>query len=201
MTQRLQYLTATTEKKDQELIELRNNIELLRQQSQEAIQNSQNNLPPGTPCLSRRHTINADETNNQNGVGNGVPPMTRQLSTDSVSSLNSLSSNCSLSSSANCSSNNKSKKKKRGWLRSSFSKAFSRSRKNRNGSVSDVEDFRRMTTDPDIIHNTDVSAPSSPLLNNHSMDNNSQNFKISQSSSALVLIVFTLVDLKRFFVF
>jgi len=74
MTQRLQHLTATTEKKDQELLELRRNIELLRKQSQEAIQNSnaiQNaNLPPGTPCLSRRHTINADEST-PNGSSNG----------------------------------------------------------------------------------------------------------------------------------
>lgn len=184
MTQRLQHLTATTEKKDQELLELRKNIEMLRRQSQEAIQNTAANLPPGTPGLSRRHTMNPG--NGSNGItGNGVPPMTRQLSTDSVSSLNSLSSACSLSSSANCSSNNKSKKKKKGWLRSSFSKAFSRSRKNRNGSVSDVEDFRRMQVDHDVMNNTDVSAPSSPLLNNHVVNGSSQNLKISQSSSAI----------------
>lgn len=109
--------------------------------------------------------------------------MTRQLSTDSVSSLNSLSSACSISSSANCSSS-KSKKKKKGWLRSSFSKAFSRSRKNKNGSVSDVEDFRRLQTDGDVINNTDISAPSSPLLNNHVLNSSSQNLKVSQSSSA-----------------
>lgn len=89
--------------------------------------------------------------------------MTRQLSADSVSSLNSLSSACSVGSSANCSSA-KGKKKKKGWLRSSFSKAFSRSRRNRNGSVSDVEDFRRMQGDVDGPMHGDVSAPSSPLL-------------------------------------
>ncbi|EEB17694.1 conserved hypothetical protein [Pediculus humanus corporis] len=179
MTQRLQHLTATTEKKDQELLELRKNIELLRKQSKELQNSSSSNLPPGTPCLSKKNMPNSDDL-----IVNGASPMTRQLSTDSVSSLNSLSSACSISSSANCSSG-KSKKKKKGWLRSSFSKAFSRSRKNKNGSVSDVEDFRRLQTNGDIINNTDISAPSSPLLNNHVLNTSSQNLKVSQSSSAI----------------
>ncbi|KAK6631851.1 hypothetical protein RUM43_013917 [Polyplax serrata] len=179
MTQRLQHLTATTEKKDQELLELRKNIEMLRKQGRE-FENGTSNPPPGTPCLSRRHQSNTDEI-----ITNGAGTMTRQLSTDSVSSLNSLSSACSISSSANCSNSNKGKKKKKGWLRSSFSKAFSRSRKNKNGSVSDVEDFRRLQTDHDVVHTEDLSAPSSPLLNNHVLNISSQNLKISHSSSAL----------------
>lgn len=61
MTQRLQHLTATTEKKDQELLELRKNIEMLRKQSKE-MQNG-GNLPPGTPCLSRRNTVDDNGTN------------------------------------------------------------------------------------------------------------------------------------------
>lgn len=139
MTQRLQHLTATAEKKDSELLELRQTIELLRKQSVEAGLTSQNL----SPSLARRHTINTTDPNESN--------ISRQLSTDSVSSLNSLSSACSLSSTPI--SQETEKKKKRGWLRSSFNKAFSRTKKHRNGSVSsDAED------------KVDMSAPPSPLL-------------------------------------
>lgn len=61
MTQRLQHLTATTEKKDQELLELRKNIELLRKQSKELQNSSSSNLPPGTPCLSKKNMPNSDD--------------------------------------------------------------------------------------------------------------------------------------------
>lgn len=69
MTQRLQHLTATTEKKDQELLELRKNIELLRKQSKD-MQNTSSNLPPGTPCLPRRHAVNNDEITSNGKKGN-----------------------------------------------------------------------------------------------------------------------------------
>ncbi|XP_046669946.1 protein sickie isoform X3 [Homalodisca vitripennis] len=144
MTQRLQQLTATAEKKDSELLELRQTIELLRKQSVEAGLTSQNL----SPSLARRHTIN---TATDSAAGSNIA---RQLSTDSVSSLNSLSSACSLSSAAH--TTDADKKKKRGWLRSSFNKAFSRTKKNRTGSVSDAEDSKGMSSD--------LSAPSSPLL-------------------------------------
>ncbi|KAE8747145.1 hypothetical protein FOCC_FOCC006143 [Frankliniella occidentalis] len=169
MTARLHQLTSSSERKDSELLELRQTIELLRKQSVEAgltsayIQNM-------SPNLTRRHTVTD---------GEGMT-MSRQLSTDSVSSLNSLSSACSHSSSAHPACGSPGNKKKKGWLRSSFSKAFSRSKKNKNGSVSDVEDARGMLSD--------LSAPSSPLLNGGNSTLSSlanQNTKLSQSSSAI----------------
>ncbi|XP_018575253.1 neuron navigator 3 isoform X2 [Anoplophora glabripennis] len=85
MTQRLQHLTATSEKKETELQELRQAMDSLRAQSIQA------------------------------GIGNGLA---RQPSSDSVSSLSSA-----------CSLEKHDKKKKKGWLRSSFTKAFSRNAK------------------------------------------------------------------------
>ncbi|KAF5274425.1 hypothetical protein FQR65_LT04341 [Abscondita terminalis] len=85
MTQRLQNLTATAEKKDSELSELKAAMEALRAQS------------------------------SQVGIGLGLA---RQPSSDSVSSLSSA-----------CSLEKHDKKKKKGWLRSSFTKAFSRNAK------------------------------------------------------------------------
>ncbi|XP_046739930.1 protein sickie isoform X1 [Diprion similis] len=146
MTQRLQYLTATAEKKDSELQELRDTIERLRKQSAEAGLNASNQ---NSATNGRRHTLGDSESttgctgSNSNHQGSS---MARQLSADSVTSLNSLSSACSASS----------HHKKKGWLRSSFSKAFSRSRKNRHGSVSDAEDCKDGPGE--------MSAPNSPRL-------------------------------------
>nr|CAD7446203.1 unnamed protein product [Timema bartmani] len=157
---------------DTEMIELRQTIELLRKQSVEAGLTSAH-IQSMSPSLVRRHTINTEPTPTTTDANN--TNILRQLSADSVSSINSLSSICSLAGSP-LALDGLCKKKKRGWLRSSFSKAFSRSKKNRNGSVSDVEDSRG-------IH-SDLSAPSSPLLNApHQM--NGAPIKGSQSSSAI----------------
>jgi len=61
MTQRLQHLTATTMKKDQELLELRRSVELLRQQSKEIQTNGVDGCS-GTPLLPRRHTIASEDS-------------------------------------------------------------------------------------------------------------------------------------------
>ncbi|XP_048506232.1 protein sickie isoform X2 [Athalia rosae] len=146
MTQRLQHLTATAEKKDSELQELRDTIERLRKQSAEAGLNATNQT---ASTNGRRHTLGDSEGttgctgSNSNHQGSSIA---RQLSADSVTSLNSLSSACSTNS----------HQKKKGWLRSSFSKAFSRSRKNRHGSVSDAEDCKDGPGE--------LSAPNSPRL-------------------------------------
>lgn len=78
MTQRLQTLTLTAEQKDSELTELRQTIELLRKQSVEA---------GLTVAKMTRHGAC--------GGSDGDSLMARQLSADSVSSINSISSTCS----------------------------------------------------------------------------------------------------------
>ncbi|XP_013777844.2 neuron navigator 3-like, partial [Limulus polyphemus] len=129
MTDRFQHLTATAEQKDSELGELRNTIEDLKKQSTEA----------GLTKMALQ-SMQAVERTMQG-------KMSRYLSTDSVSSVNSQSSIYSTSSVRYDSADDKGKKKKKGWLRSSFSKAFSRSKKNKNGSVSDVEDLKQFQSD------------------------------------------------------
>ncbi|XP_062586338.1 neuron navigator 3-like isoform X4 [Saccostrea cucullata] len=174
MTARLQHLTSTAEQKasdkvrlrskqekDSELNELRATIEALKRQSGLSIPDP-TILSPGA---GRRHTSPEGR-------------ITRQLSTDSVSSINSLSSACSTASQQSAATDGEAgrRKKKKGWLRSSFSKAFSR-KKNKSGSMSDCEvEVGQMRSN--------FSAPNSPLLQIH-MPNGQGLIKGSHSSSAL----------------
>ncbi|XP_033236795.1 protein sickie isoform X1 [Drosophila pseudoobscura] len=143
MTNRLQQLTATSERKDGELTDMRQTIELLRKQSiqaglttahmQSMGQNQNHQLqsqpgdqkpPPGPGGSRSASNVNGNGTGN--GNGNGIPiglGMVRQHSTDSMCSLNSISSGCSAAQDKNKAN------KKKGWLRSSFTKAFSRNAK------------------------------------------------------------------------
>ncbi|XP_072145745.1 uncharacterized protein [Dermacentor andersoni] len=140
MTSRLQHLTVTAEQKDSELTELRSTIEALKKQSAEA----------GLTKMALQSMAAVQRTLQDQH-------MSRQLSADSMSSVNSASSACSNASTRHEESCKNKHKKKKGWqLRSSFSKAFSRSKKNRHGSVSDVEDIRAL--------HSDSSTPNSPLL-------------------------------------
>lgn len=178
MTTRLQHLTATAEQKDSELNELRNTIEALKKQSAEAgltkmaLQSMQAvQRSTGVPNLVRRHTFNTTKD-----TALQESRISRQFSTESMSSANSLSS----TSIKNAESNSAKKKKKKSWFKSSFSRAFSRSKKNKNGSVSDVEDMRQFQSDS--------STPNSPLLGScHHLSNGNiaQSLKLSHSSSAI----------------
>ncbi|CAL1287848.1 unnamed protein product [Larinioides sclopetarius] len=178
MTSRLQHLTASAEQKDCELMELRNTIEALKQQSAEAgltkmaLQSMQAvQRSTGATHLVRRHTFNTTKD-----TALQEHRISRQFSTDSMSSVNSCSSACSGNSGKSGDALSDKKKKKKGWLRNSFSKAFSRSKKNKNGSVSDVEDLRHLQSDS--------STPNSPLLGSgHTTNGNG--LKQSHSSSAL----------------
>ncbi|XP_016961856.1 protein sickie isoform X6 [Drosophila biarmipes] len=137
MTNRLQQLTATAERKDGELTDMRQTIELLRKQSIQAGlttahmqsmgvqtqgQGAGMQAQPGqTAAELKPPSTAAQRTTNNNG------PLTlgmqRQHSTDSMCSLNSISSGCSAAQDKNKAN------KKKGWLRSSFTKAFSRNAK------------------------------------------------------------------------
>ena len=99
------------------------------------------------------------------------PSMSRQLSSDSVSSVTSQATNLSSISSqlpGSCSPSPSPSMKKKSWLRNSFSKAFSRSSKrpqgsSRQGTGSDSED----SSGPVHGNGSTWSAPSSPMLASH----------------------------------
>ncbi|KAL4706878.1 hypothetical protein ACJJTC_010112, partial [Scirpophaga incertulas] len=111
MTQRLQQLTATAERKDSELTELRQTIELLRKQSIQAglttaHMQSMGIRADGVNVTGQEPSAQAQQSSPQRTqTGNGA--ITRHLSTDSVSSINSLSSGSSMP--------HDKKHKKKGW--------------------------------------------------------------------------------------
>lgn len=134
MTERLHQLSATAEQKESELTQLRQTIELLRKQSiQAGLTSAHIQSMSQEQSNNRLSTANSIEStpssNNGNGSGSSAPPtaaasttdlsIERHLSSDSMCSLNSQSSACSAHD----------KKKKTGWLRTSFKKAFSRNPK------------------------------------------------------------------------
>ncbi|CAG9575699.1 unnamed protein product [Danaus chrysippus] len=126
MTQRLHQLTATAERKDSELTELRQTIELLRKQSIQAglttaHMQSMGIRADGVNMTGQEPPQNQTQQSSPQRLAQGNGAITRHLSTDSVSSINSLSSGSSVP--------HDKKHKKKGWLRSSFTKAFSRNAK------------------------------------------------------------------------
>ncbi|XP_042211886.1 neuron navigator 3-like isoform X4 [Homarus americanus] len=205
MTNRLQQLTATSEQKDSEVMELRKTIEALRQQSVDAgltvaclqstspdhhhhhhhhlhstpspTRHHHSQHPPNIASCSVLNVTTGSRSSSPEKPGHDVArrhtftgnckdlvvcefseaggKLVRGTSVESVSSVSSACSATSHTSNHDKSDSSKSGKKK-GWLRSSFSKAFSRGHKKSKpgGSVSDMEGCDR----------GDCSAPSSPQL-------------------------------------
>ncbi|XP_004685555.2 PREDICTED: neuron navigator 1 isoform X2 [Condylura cristata] len=152
MTSRLRHLAETAEEKDTELLDLRETIDFLKKKNSEAQAVIQG-------------ALNASETTPKE------LRIKRQNSSDSISSLNSITSHSSVGSGKDADAK---KKKKKSWLRSSFNKAFSIKKGPKSASsYSDIEE----------IATPDSSAPSSPKLQHGSTETASPSIKSSNSSS------------------
>lgn len=102
------------------------------------------------------------------------PLMSRQLSSDSVSSVTSQATNLSSVSSispnqppGSCSPSPSPSLKKKSWLRNSFSKAFSRSKRPQGGSRQGTGSDSEESSGPVRGNGSTWSAPSSPMLASH----------------------------------
>ncbi|XP_028849437.1 neuron navigator 1-like isoform X2 [Denticeps clupeoides] len=155
MTTRLQMLSVTAEQKDTELFDLRETIETLKTKNSEAqavIQGALSNPDPAPKELRIR----------------------RQNSSESICSLNSITSHSSVGSLKE----HEKKKKKKSWLRNSFNKAFSIKKGSKPGSLySDIEE----------IVTPDSSAPSSPKMP-HEGGDIPESLQSSQSATSSVII-------------
>ncbi|XP_075709736.1 neuron navigator 1 isoform X6 [Rhinoderma darwinii] len=154
MTSRLRNLADTAHEKDSELFELRETIDLLKTKNSEAQAVIQGALNPHDPAPRELR-------------------IRRQNSSDSISSLNSISSHCSAGSVKDSDSK---KKKKKSWLRSSFNKAFSMKKGPK--SATSYSDIEEMAT-------PDSSAPTSPKQHHRPPGPESPSLHSSPSSSVI----------------
>uniref|UniRef100_A0A3B3Z763 Neuron navigator 1 n=1 Tax=Periophthalmus magnuspinnatus TaxID=409849 RepID=A0A3B3Z763_9GOBI len=150
MTARLQTLSVSSDQKDFELTELKDTIDILKAKNTEAQEIIQGALssPDITPKM----------------------PINRQNSSESLSSLASTTSHSSMGS---FKEQEAKKKKKKGWLRSSFNKAFSKKGSKQSGPYADIEE----------IATPESSAPSSPKVR-HEAENPAPSMKSSASASS-----------------
>ncbi|KTG05232.1 hypothetical protein cypCar_00016723 [Cyprinus carpio] len=174
MTSRLQSLSVSAVQKDSELLDLRETIESLKTKNMEAqavIQVALNN-PDVAPKELR---------------------LRRQNSSESISSLNSITSHSSVGSLKD----DAKKKKKKSWvyeLRSSFGKAFSikkgaklRSSFGKAFSIKKGAKGGSMYSDIEEIATPDSSAPNSPKLGHEDGENPPTSLTSSQSATSSVI--------------
>uniref|UniRef100_A0A4W3GDS8 Neuron navigator 1 n=1 Tax=Callorhinchus milii TaxID=7868 RepID=A0A4W3GDS8_CALMI len=155
MTSRLQNLAVTAEQKDTELVELKDTIDMLHKKNAEAQAVIQGAL--NTQDLTPKELR-----------------IKRQNSSDSISSLNSITSHSSIGSGKDADAK---KKKKKSWLRSSFKQAFTLKKTPKSASsYSDIEE----------IATPDSSVPSSPKMQREDPESPSPSMKPSLSSSGSV---------------
>ncbi|KAG9352824.1 hypothetical protein JZ751_017400 [Albula glossodonta] len=156
MTSRLQSLSVSAEQKDTELSDLKETIEVLKTKNTEA-------------QVTIQGALNSSE------IAPKELRIKRQNSSESISSLNSITSHSSVGS---CKDADAKKKKKKSWLRSSFNKAFSIKKGPKSGtSYSDIEE----------IATPDSSAPSSPKLPHDGGENPPPSLRSPTSASASVI--------------
>nr|XP_033773559.1 neuron navigator 1 isoform X4 [Geotrypetes seraphini] len=156
MTGRLRHLAETAEAKDSELNDLRETIDFLKAKNAEA------------------HAVIQGALNSADNTPRELR-IKRQNSSDSISSLNSITSHSSGGSGKDADAK---KKKKKSWLRSSFNKAFSIKKGPKPASsYSDIEE----------IATPDSSAPSSPKLQHSTAEPGATSPSIKSSNSSSVI--------------
>ncbi|KAK0133956.1 Neuron navigator 1 [Merluccius polli] len=158
MTARLQTLSVSSEHKtgvsplqESELSELKETIEILKTKNTEAQEIIQGAL--SHPDMAPQEL-----------------EIKRQNSSESITSLNSITSHSSMGS---LKEQEAKKKKKKSWLRSSFNKAFSKKGSKLSMSYADIEE----------ISTPETSAPSSPKIR-HDRDDSLPSIKMSTSASS-----------------
>ncbi|XP_051517746.1 neuron navigator 1-like isoform X2 [Myxocyprinus asiaticus] len=155
MTSRLQSLSVSADQKDTELLDLRETIENLKTKNMEAQAVIQGAL--SNPDISPKEFR-----------------IRRQNSSESISSLNSITSHSSVGSLKD----DAKKKKKKSWLRSSFGKAFSIKKGSKGSSMySDIEE----------IATPDSSAPNSPKLAHEDGENPPTSLQSTQLTASSVI--------------